>query len=302
MNCPGCSGRMTEEDYEGVKLGFCSKCGGVWSTAERFGRVAVTQEMQFSSDQVLLALEDRWKKSQPHRKLTCPDCKSLLEELDHLALGVFLDRCPKEHGVFFDHLELEKIQILVERSMLGGDRKPGAPVGGPRECPHCGIELTAVKYEGVNIDECGSCGGHWLDTGELNVILDRREKEVTSRQKASADAISERPAEQLASPHILCPICKDVMNKHTYAHDTDFVIDRCAHGIWLDKGEIDNVQAYIEGSEDLAQADRVKWGSVLDKVKEAVVERRAESIEKMKWSRFGFVNKFLRKIADKVMD
>lgn len=38
-------------------------------------------------------------------------------------------------------------------------------------CPKCGMELTELKFRAVAIDKCTSCGGVWLDDGELETLL-----------------------------------------------------------------------------------------------------------------------------------
>ena len=38
-------------------------------------------------------------------------------------------------------------------------------------CPKCGMELTEVEYRGVQVDNCFSCGGMFLDAGEAEKIL-----------------------------------------------------------------------------------------------------------------------------------
>ena len=37
-------------------------------------------------------------------------------------------------------------------------------------CPKCGMELAEIDYRKVKIDKCMSCGGVWLDTGELEQV------------------------------------------------------------------------------------------------------------------------------------
>jgi hypothetical protein len=37
-------------------------------------------------------------------------------------------------------------------------------------CPKCGMELKEITFRNVKIDECFSCGGVWLDAGELNEV------------------------------------------------------------------------------------------------------------------------------------
>jgi len=43
-------------------------------------------------------------------------------------------------------------------------------------CPKCGSRLSQSSHDNVTLDECGSCGGIWLDKGEL-ASLSRREAE-----------------------------------------------------------------------------------------------------------------------------
>jgi hypothetical protein len=39
-------------------------------------------------------------------------------------------------------------------------------------CPKCGMELTEIEYRGIQLDKCFSCGGVYLDDGELEQIAD----------------------------------------------------------------------------------------------------------------------------------
>jgi hypothetical protein len=37
-------------------------------------------------------------------------------------------------------------------------------------CPKCGAELQATSFRGVEVDLCGSCGGFFLDAGEIDRV------------------------------------------------------------------------------------------------------------------------------------
>jgi uncharacterized protein len=37
-------------------------------------------------------------------------------------------------------------------------------------CPKCGMELSEIEFREVKIDKCMSCGGVWLDDGELEQV------------------------------------------------------------------------------------------------------------------------------------
>ena len=47
-------------------------------------------------------------------------------------------------------------------------------------CPRCGNDLAEVVKHSVTVDICSSCGGIWLDKGELAKITDQiREAEAS---------------------------------------------------------------------------------------------------------------------------
>ena len=47
-------------------------------------------------------------------------------------------------------------------------------------CPKCGMEMHEVKQGAVDVDVCFSCGGIFLDKGELEHLVDREPKGVMS--------------------------------------------------------------------------------------------------------------------------
>jgi Zn-finger nucleic acid-binding protein len=40
-------------------------------------------------------------------------------------------------------------------------------------CPLCALPLEAVERQGIELDHCPSCGGLWLDAGELDALIER---------------------------------------------------------------------------------------------------------------------------------
>ena len=57
-----------------------------------------------------------------------------------------------------------------------GATVPGVPVldsgVSAMRCPRCEVyQLYERSRDGVTIDECGCCGGIWLDRGELEQLL-----------------------------------------------------------------------------------------------------------------------------------
>jgi len=123
--------------------------------------------------------------------LQCPACKN---ELSAIFLGdICLDVCKGGcGGIWFDHFELQKVDEQHEHqgeSVLDIERNPHThvDVAMKRYCPKCeGVKMMrryfSVKRQ-VEIDECPSCGGIWLDAGELRDIRNAFENEA-ERHKA----------------------------------------------------------------------------------------------------------------------
>ena len=48
------------------------------------------------------------------------------------------------------------------------------------KCPKCGGNLNEVVFRGIRIDRCSTCGGVWLDNGELEKLAGTEDKSVIS--------------------------------------------------------------------------------------------------------------------------
>ena len=115
-------------------------------------------------------------------------------------------------------------------------------------CPRCNFPLRKVDYEGVETDMCDQCWGFWLDSGELEQVLDRKKFVFTERERKQIldvmSASDEGPTEPAP-----CPRCGTIMERFHYDESIHLVVDRCdEHGLWLDTGEIKKVQALAEKS------------------------------------------------------
>jgi len=130
--------------------------------------------------------------------MNCPVCDKEMVEADFGNVKV--DACRNGcRGIWFDWLELSKLDEKNEG--LGNALKEALVY--PRynetdrerlKCPKCGTPMHAHKYESskeVNVDECYSCGGFFLDSGELKVIRDTfmSEQEETEYAKKLLDNV-----------------------------------------------------------------------------------------------------------------
>lgn len=140
-------------------------------------------------------------------------------------------------------------------------------------CPRCNIDSERKEIEifgpNIYIDICPHCGGIWLDDGELKKLL---------KDKKLSDHLTKDIGVQSRSP-LICPRCGGLMD---IEHADDIEVDVCltCNGVWLDKGELQELKA---------KSDRGFEGDDLDKAE----EKWEEMVKKDRGSRF---NRFLRKI------
>ncbi len=109
------------------------------------------------------------------------------------------------------------------------------------ECVACGQPLITCEYDQLEIDYCISCGGVWLDHGELSLILSdagASEGQLLALSGESAATVSRRK----------CPICSKKMEQVGFAETGGPTLDRCVrgHGIWFDRGELETVIARLD--------------------------------------------------------
>ena len=105
------------------------------------------------------------------------------------------------------------------------------------DCPACGNAMITLELADVEIDHCVGCGGIWLDAGELELLMDDREKAA-----ALLASFQEDPSATEKPRH--CPICDKKMAKIVVG-DTKpvLLIDKCRQGdgLWFDRGELKDV-------------------------------------------------------------
>jgi Zn-finger nucleic acid-binding protein len=105
------------------------------------------------------------------------------------------------------------------------------------DCPACKNAVITLDLSDVEIDHCFSCGGIWLDAGELELLL--------QSSQAAAQLISSFHKDQNCREKLRpCPICRGKMDKIIVGNSAKpLLIDRCSkgHGLWFDKDELQNI-------------------------------------------------------------
>jgi len=110
--------------------------------------------------------------------INCPACNSVMTKIYMPETGVNIDICLDGcGGIYFDNRELEKFDEKTENAdallaQISG--KTFKRVNGDeiRICPACGMPMAKMGAANgvVEIDVCHTCGGKFLDNGELQKI------------------------------------------------------------------------------------------------------------------------------------
>lgn len=114
------------------------------------------------------------------------------------------------------------------------------------DCPGCKNAMITLELEGVEIDYCASCGGIWLDAGELELLLGEPEK---ARGLLNSFRVESRSTEKAKK----CPICDKKMQKIVVGSSKPvLLIDKCRRGdgLWFDKGELQDIFERAELDKD----------------------------------------------------
>jgi Zn-finger nucleic acid-binding protein len=121
------------------------------------------------------------------------------------------------------------------------------------QCPIDHTRLESKPYEAdIEVGECPLCGGIWLERGELEAIEDSREHDY-SEELARMPDLGYRAydlALQKRDRHLVCSKCDTEMETREYARCSQVMIDVCpqCHGVWLDKGELEDLEIFYERS------------------------------------------------------
>jgi Zn-finger nucleic acid-binding protein len=118
------------------------------------------------------------------------------------------------------------------------------------DCPRCRLTLADAEYEDQHVHFCGTCWGYWLTRRQLDQIaagvsyrFGKGETKTIESTFYSGDADRQGSEGQAVS----CPVCGAGMKRKQYRTNCPVQIDECdEHGVWLDTGEIKDLQVFIE--------------------------------------------------------
>ena len=121
------------------------------------------------------------------------------------------------------------------------------------ECPRCKVFLVEQEYEGETILFCEVCYGHWLSRAQLDSIVKKVEykfgRKTEERVMEEMTTVGDDSRVVDESQPVSCPQCGHKMTRNNYVPNCPVQIDEChehGHGIWLDTGEIKDLQVFVE--------------------------------------------------------
>ena len=104
----------------------------------------------------------------------CPICNSEMR-IKHDA-EITVDRCPRQHGTWFDPAEFRQFVRQKEGRKFSESRARRQVVYAEdpaRECPGCGEEsLRPGQLDGLTIHACECCGGFFVPIATSNRVRD----------------------------------------------------------------------------------------------------------------------------------
>ncbi len=112
-------------------------------------------------------------------------------------------------------------------------------------CLKCTSVLDKARIDEIEVDLCPSCGGIWLDHGEIEKLARKQGSEIDRLRRLLTSRKGPPPVPSDITT--ACPACTSKMKEIGLA-DGKLTIDFCTRckGVFLDRGEIDSALKTIK--------------------------------------------------------
>ena len=118
LNCPKCVGKLEEKAVENVNLDVCWVCEGIWFDSGELEKVLNSDSKDFDRidmDRKSLDGKEATNLREDLDKTTgkCPRCgdETMLQRIEYKNKeGLYVDVCPKGHGIWFDSGEIHEVR------------------------------------------------------------------------------------------------------------------------------------------------------------------------------------------------
>lgn len=162
-------------------------------------------------------------------------------------------------------------------------------------CVHCHAPLQLQPHESVHLLACPSGHGVFIHADALRAAVRDRTADRPEHEERTAEA-AQRPhaVEELVATEGLrtCPTCGVEMAKQVFGYESGVPTDVCAeHGVWLDQGELQRIEAWYEAQERHKDADTREWGGAdgrLEQIEAESERQRARDITAAHWGPVGW--------------
>jgi Zn-finger nucleic acid-binding protein len=111
-------------------------------------------------------------------------------------------------------------------------------------CVKCTSVLDKARVGDVEVDLCPSCGGLWLDHGEIERLGRGRPEDLTRLRSALAGSSTPDPVSETTTT---CPACPGQLSEVVLGPVNIEYCPKC-HGIFLDRGELDEAVKAVSGT------------------------------------------------------
>lgn len=115
-------------------------------------------------------------------------------------------------------------------------------------CPKDGVPMHRITLGSVAIDRCPTCGGVWLDAGELAglkqaMLVDQHRATLAQLDELGVDEPVDRPQP------LLCPRDRSRMSVHHDPKQKHIELDACTKcgGMFFDAGELADLSEFTIG-------------------------------------------------------
>ncbi len=118
----------------------------------------------------------------------------------------------------------------------------------PISCPKDGVPMHRITLGSVAVDRCPTCGGVWLDAGELAgfkqaMLVDQHRATLAQLDELGIDEPVDRPQP------LLCPRDHARMSVHRDPKQKHIELDACTKcgGMFFDAGELADLSEFTMG-------------------------------------------------------
>lgn len=107
MICPACKSDMVVAEYNSIELDYCNNCHGVWFDA---GELELfLKSLNLDTAELLKSFVAQEAKTAGEKR-KCPICGQRMKQTNiGQAPVIFIDRCQRGHGLWFDGGELAQL-------------------------------------------------------------------------------------------------------------------------------------------------------------------------------------------------